>query len=485
MPLRLSGTKGAKNREGSILAAAAFAIFLTTSTGERTLAQATIDANPLIASVARVVVLDGVVTSIDATVVAHAEIRLLSGATLVADTLSDTNGRYKFTNAGSLSGMPLAVPPGNYSIAAQYRSTVGRFGSVSIRSDMTAHRDIALGAIKKRGGASFVPRSTLIVTDRVAGSALTPFASAFTNERPIGGCTPTPECALHFGIIRASPPIFGIGFEPAADMDTFMAVMHSTYPMANRVTIFVHGYNNDFGDPARLAGSAVAALDLGAVPIAYSWPSKHATARYIDDETNNAWAADHFRDFLLSLLQRTDGPKTVNLVAHSMGNRLVFSAVEFIARAKPTLHGHIGKVIFAAPDVDAATFWEAVPMMATAAAGLTVYGSHHDEALQASRELHGHCRAGLFDCDDGLSLPVNVNEIDASFFECDLLGHGYWSASSTMLADITSAFAGGTMTPGIPRVNIAPITGSGAAVPGRYTFVSAAGNDGACAAEPS
>ena len=439
-----------------------------------------LEANPLAPVAARVVVLDGRVTGSDAAPVPRADVRLVQNGTVVVNTLSDVQGRYRFTNASRDSDIPPLVPPGTYALEAQYRGTTREAGTVVIPADATMHRDIALGAIVRKGGASIPPHTTMIVTDRVVGAAPTTLGSAFTNERPVIACEPAPACALHLGIVRTTGPILG-GVETASDMNAFMVLMRAAYPSATSVTIFVHGFNNDFEGPVRLAASSVASVEPQAIPIAYSWPSKHVTAKYIDDETNNAWAAEHFRDFLVDLLQRPDGPKTVNIVAHSMGNRLVFSALQFLAHAKPPLNGRIGQVVFAAPDVDAATFWEAIPSMAAVAQGLTVYGSHHDEALQLSRELHGHCRAGLVDCDDAVPLPQNVNAIDASFFRCDFIGHGYWAASTTMLADIAAVMSGGTTAPG----NAVRPHLTSASASGRFRFSSAASDDSACAAEPT
>jgi hypothetical protein len=469
------------------LFAAAVAISATVSveTMSSVSAAPVVEQNPLAPAVARIVVLDGRVTSTATMPVARADVRLLRNGTVVANTLSDATGQYRFSNAPAGSGAPPLVPSGTYALEAQYRSTTKAAGNVVIQGDVTAHRDITLGQIVKKGGASFVPRTTMVVTDRLPGTASSPLDAAFTNERPILGCQPAPGCALHFGVVRVTGPILG-GVDAANDMDAFIALMHTVYPSATSVTLFVHGFNNDFEGPVRLAASAVASVVPESVPMAYSWPSKDVTAKYIDDETNNTWAAEHFCDFLVNLLQRPDGPKTVNIVAHSMGNRVVVSALQFLARAKPTLNGRIGQVVFAAPDVDAATFWEAVPSMATVAQGLTIYGSHHDEALQLSRELHGHCRAGLFGCDDGVALAANVNEIDASFFHCDLIGHGYWAASTTMLGDIAALMAGGTIaTGGAPRAHLDPVTISGQMSAGRYSFRSAAPGDSSCAAEPA
>ncbi|GAC1499731.1 MAG: hypothetical protein NVS1B2_23730 [Vulcanimicrobiaceae bacterium] len=438
------------------------------------------DANPIAPSLARVVVLDGRVTSGVATPTAHVEVRLVRGGEVVANTLSDANGRYRFTNPAPASEVPPTVSPGSYAIEAQYRGTVKALGTIVLTQTQTAHRDIAIGAIVRRGGASATLRTTVIVTDRLAGSDLTHVGTAYTNERPPLACMPTPTCALHFGVVPVAGPILG-GVQTAADVATFASAMHAAYPAATSVTIFLHGYANDFASPVRLTASAIAGLDPQTIPLAYSWPSKHAPVKYIDDETNSDWGAEHFRDFLITLLERSDVPPTVNIVAHSMGNRLAFTALQDLAHGTHALSGRVGQVVFAAPDIDAETFWEGVPAMATVARGLTVYGSHHDEPLQLSRELHGHCRAGLVDCDDKVALPSNVNAIDASFFRCDMLGHGYWAASTTILGDISALMHAGVMAPGSAvRPHLA---GNGA--PGRFRFASAAYHDGACAAEPT
>jgi hypothetical protein len=444
-------------------------------------AQQAVEANPLAPQATRVVVLEGHVRS-GQKAVAKADVRLVKNGTVVVNALSDAGGFYSFTNAAPESGIPPLVPPGTYGLEAQYRGTSKSFGLVVIRSGTTAHHAIDLGRIVRLGGAALPPRTTFTVTDRVAGSVPVPppLDKAFTNERPILACQPAPDCALHYGLVRVNGPLLG-PVEPAPDLAGLVASMKDVYPSASTVTIFVHGFNNNFEGPVRMTAGAAASVDTAAVPLAYSWPSKNKTLRYIDDETNNGWASQHFRDFLVALLQRSDGPATVNIIAHSMGNRVVVAALDYLAHAKPALHGRVGQVVFAAPDVDATTFWEAVPGIATAVQGLTLYSSTHDKALQLSRELHGHCRAGLTGCNDALALPPNVNAVDASFFRCDFLGHGYWASSTTMLADITTVMRNGTMSPtSPPRANLAPSGG-----PGRFRFVSGAADDRPCASEPS
>ena len=75
-------------------------------------------------------------------------------------------------------------------------------------------------------------------------------------------------------------------------------------------------------------------------------------------------------------------------------------------------------------------------------------------ALELSRELHGHCRAGQLFCDLALPLAKNVNVIDASIFRCDFFGHSYWDASPTVEHDLGVLLSQGVMSndpPGTPR----------------------------------
>ncbi len=437
------------------------------------------DVNPLDPPIPRVILLTGRVTSLHKAV-AHANVRILRAGTVVANTLSGADGTYRFSDAAPDSGVPATIAAGTYSLEAQYRTSIHPAGTVALRAGRTQRRDIELPLLALLGGAAPPrPRTTFFATDRVANPGGTTVDNAFGNDRPIQPCS-GPSACMHLAFARVAavgpPSLQALTVTP--DMTAFVAAMRAEYPTADTAIIFVHGFNNDFHDPAVLTASVVAALAPSAVPIDYSWPSKHVTARYIDDESSNQWATDHFRDFLVALLSAPNAPKTVHIMAHSMGNRVAVSVLQYLHNAKPALTGHIGQAVFAAPDVDAATFWEAVPEMATVAQGVTVYSSAHDEALQLSRQLHGHCRAGLTGCNDTVALPPNANAIDASFFHCDILGHGYWAASATIVADITQTMKDGVMAGATLRPNLQNLGSN------KYRFASAGAGGSGCAAEP-
>ncbi len=232
-------------------------------------AEQAVEANPFMPSATRVVVLEGHVRS-GQRGVAKADVRLVKNGSVVVNTLSDASGLYRFANAAPGSDTPSLVPPGTYGLEAQYRGTSKSFGTVVIRSGTTAHHVIDLGRIVRLGGAALPPRTTFTVTDRVAGSVpLSPLDKAFTNERPNLACQPAPDCALHYGLVRVNGPLLG-PVEPAADLAALVASMKDVYPSASTVTIFVHGFNNNFEGPVRMTAGAAASVDTAAVPLAYS-----------------------------------------------------------------------------------------------------------------------------------------------------------------------------------------------------------------------
>ena len=401
---------------------------------------------------------------------------------VVASVVTDEQGRYAITNPETPQGAVYDVPSGRYDLFGAYRKTRVDAGPVALTTSVTTTRNIELGEVVRAGGAAPPPPAiTFYATDRVPAPGATDIGSMFENTRLIDPCSPAPNCLMNYGTAVPAGPVFGPP-SPASAVVDLVSAISMRYPGAPSVLVYIHGYNSDFQDPFLLGATWVASIGAGGPVIVYSWPSNHATLKYFDDETNNIWAQDHFRDFLIALLTAPGAPHTVNILAHSMGNRLAVFALDYLANSRLSTTGTIGQVVFAAPDVDSATFFEEVPKMSTVAQGLTLYGSDHDEALRTSRELHGHCRAGLVGCDFAVPPTPNFNAIDASIFHCDFLGHGYWSTSTTMRADIAAVLAHGVNTSGQVRPHLAPEP-----TVGIYTFTGLDVDDDACqsAATPS
>ena len=414
------------------------------------------------------------------------------------------------------------VPDGYYEIWARARSKkpkiLGPFYLSHMRTYVFPNNHLSMGAYVLSGGAQIgAARTIFYASDRtLADTNATDINMmfSFSPEREIVPCESSDashHCYMTYGQLVPSDPMDPNGTKasntPAKNVDGLVAQINAKFNNPKQLIIFVPGYNQNFVDPWGVAAHIVANFDQSVPVILYSWPSTHNIIKYLDDETNNVWDSMHFEEFLEELIQNSSAPGTINILAHSMGNRLVVSSLESFYRGKteaapinqspPCILGlvnladsaqrtrchHFGEVIFAAPDVDSATFYEAVPSMAAVAEGLTLYGSNHDKALTLSRDIHGHCRAGLSGCDESVSPQLrNVNAIDASIFSCDFLDHSYWISSSTMQRDITSVFANHTIDATAPPRSLLVRDKSN---PNLYAFADIDPADVECGADPN
>jgi esterase/lipase superfamily enzyme len=135
----------------------------------------------------------------------------------------------------------------------------------------------------------------------------------------------------------------------------------------------------------------------------------------------------HFMEFVESIRSEA-GVTTVNVLAHSMGNRIVVESMENFAQSGVSAPLH--HVLLAAPDIDAELFKRAIVPALASSASTTMYVSDADKALQASSEVHGSPRAG-----SQIILISGMETIDASGVDSDVLGHSYYGAA-TLIQDV-------------------------------------------------
>ena len=200
--------------------------------------------------------------------------------------------------------------------------------------------------------------------------------------------------------------------------------------------VFIHGYNVDFDSAVRRTAQLSVDLPFRGVPVCYSWPSQASLAGYPVDENNVAWTVFHLKQFLMELVNESQAT-SINIVAHSMGNRAMTAALSQLStevdRAQFPL---FDRVVLAAPDVDADLFRrELAPRLATVGHNVTLYASSDDEALKVSKQLHGgYPRAG----ESGPSLVITpyIETVDVSGIDLSLLGHSYYGDNQSILRDL-------------------------------------------------
>ena len=217
--------------------------------------------------------------------------------------------------------------------------------------------------------------------------------------------------------------------------------------------IFVHGYNVSFEDAALRAAQIGFDLSIKGAMAFFSWPSEGVPAGYPADEATIEASEGAIADFMTDFAERS-GAASVNIIAHSMGNRGVLRAVNRIAAAAQRRSGRpFGQIILAAADVDADVFRQLSKAYAEVASRTTLYVSKRDLAVEASRWLHAFPRAGLMP--PTLVVPgidtVNVTDVDLT-----MLGHGYVAEARAVLTDMHALITRGA--PPDQRFGLRPTT---------------------------
>jgi esterase/lipase superfamily enzyme len=208
--------------------------------------------------------------------------------------------------------------------------------------------------------------------------------------------------------------------QPGQFVDDLRSTLRSA--RAKKVLIFVHGYRVSFADAARTIAQMCFDLNFTGIPFLYSWPSQAKFLGYTRDEANAAWTRENFIKTMNTLTELTDSVEQ-HLLAHSMGNRVVFQGVQFLQGPR------FKQIMLAAPDEDTGTFESQMDRFLGHAERHTLYASSKDYALRASRWVHGERRGGEI----GVSA---LDSIDASAVNFSRFGHSYFHDQRALLTDI-------------------------------------------------
>ncbi|MGD0653836.1 MAG: alpha/beta hydrolase [Thermoguttaceae bacterium] len=227
--------------------------------------------------------------------------------------------------------------------------------------------------------------------------------------------------------------LLGVQPEPA---ERFFTDLRECVGRSSRKSafVFVHGYNVGFEDAARRTAQIAYDLKFDGAPIFFSWPSQAELLQYAVDETNVTWTVPHLLRFLTDVAEQS-GAERIHLIAHSMGNRALTSALRDLSLMHKSSKPMFNEVVLTAPDIDAETFINDIaPAVVKTAQRVTLYASSNDEALIVSKKVHGYPRAG----DSGSQLVVvpGIDTVDVSAVDTSLLGHTYYGDNSSVLTDI-------------------------------------------------
>ncbi len=202
----------------------------------------------------------------------------------------------------------------------------------------------------------------------------------------------------------------------------------------NNVLVFIHGYNVSFEDAARRTAQMAYDLKFPGAPVFYSWPSQANWYGYRSDSENIKNSVDQIKSFLTEVARKSNAT-SINLVAHSMGNVGLTSALAKMSDAK------FNQIVLAAPDIDAETFKRDIaPKIVPRGSRVTLYTSKTDLALIASKYFNRGPRAG--DSGGELLLIPGIQTIDATAVDSSLLGHSYYGSNVNVLYDLGQLLSG-------------------------------------------
>ena len=213
------------------------------------------------------------------------------------------------------------------------------------------------------------------------------------------------------------------------------------------IMIFVHGYNNTFRDAAQRAAQFAYDTVYTGPTVIYSWPSQggtEVTGGYTVDERRQYSDCTAFVNFLQRVETALGRGHRIKIVAHSMGSRLVFSALTACVNSgaeippeididelpdNPSLdetRGNSLDIVFAAPDIHTENFRKYSVEVELKVNRITIYASTEDKVLQAGKTiLHGgEARLGLGG--SARTVVAGMHTIDASEVEAaSILQHAY------------------------------------------------------------
>jgi esterase/lipase superfamily enzyme len=247
--------------------------------------------------------------------------------------------------------------------------------------------------------------------------------------------------------------------ELAAQADAFPLVPEREHERQKHVTLFVHGYNNDWMDAAKryqqITDDLYAGADGLGLCVLFTWPSNGQTAHYLadrDDARASGPALSKAFNLLYdqAMLMQKEASKSnvvckakVSIIAHSMGNWVLQNALKYTWERynKPLLVSLINQCVMVAADVDNDLFagGEAVggggaEGMANLCYRITALYSGRDSVLGMSAGLKhfGKRRLGRSGLDKMVKESDNVWDFDCSVLfkpgEKDIHSAYFWTA---------------------------------------------------------
>lgn len=207
-------------------------------------------------------------------------------------------------------------------------------------------------------------------------------------------------------------------------------------PKDREVTIYVHGFNNNFADGVLRITQLAHDFEIPGVAVHYAWPSAGHPLAYAYDRDSALFARDGLEQLIYEV--REAGAESVVLIAHSVGSLLVMESLRSMSIAKPgSVAKEINGVILISPDLDIDVFRSQATRIGQLPEPFGIFVSKRDRVLSLSARLTGtRNRLGNVDSVDQVA-DLDVTVIDVTDFSS---GAGHFTAGSS--PGVIQIFAG-------------------------------------------
>ncbi|HEY6633316.1 MAG TPA: alpha/beta hydrolase [Rhizobiaceae bacterium] len=189
----------------------------------------------------------------------------------------------------------------------------------------------------------------------------------------------------------------GLPGNPATDFTAVDLTIYESGPAftaavaeaGQRVLVFVHGYNTGFDDGVYRLTQIAHDTQYPGTPVLFSWASGAKTRDYVYDKDSSTAARDDLEATLV-MLSKSPRVKSIDIIAHSMGNWLAMEALRQLAIAGDRdLDGKLGYVVLASPDIDVDIFRKQMARYGKPDKPFVVLLSSDDKALRISSFIAG------------------------------------------------------------------------------------------------
>lgn len=182
-----------------------------------------------------------------------------------------------------------------------------------------------------------------------------------------------------------------------------------------RAMIFVHGFNNTFGEGLYRVAQLSHDLDQPVASVHYSWSSAAQPLGYVHDRDSTLFARDGLEALFNEVVAA--GARDIVVVGHSMGAQLLVEALrQMDIRDSVKLRSHLAGVVLLSPDIDVEVFRSQVATFGKLPQPFVIISSSKDKALQLSSVITGQPNR-LGNLDDVQQLAeLDVRVVDVAAF---------------------------------------------------------------------